>query len=105
MWKRLRRQWKEISAEKPGFRFMAAHGRLRKWEKGRPHRIILSLIVACILILIGTALGFLPGLPGFLLGVPGIILLIGRSRRGAAGMDKLEVGARRCWKRVKGKRS
>lgn len=102
---KLREHWEGILAEEPGRRFAVARDRLREWEQGRLHRIVLSLSVACLLILAGALFGFLPLLPGFTLGVPGLILLIGRTRRGAAGMDRIEVWGRRWWKKMKRGRS
>ncbi|HUQ04515.1 MAG TPA: PGPGW domain-containing protein [Kofleriaceae bacterium] len=90
-------EWKSFKEDEAGERFSNHHRRAQR--KGLAGRIA-RVAIGALLIAGGIFLLFVPG-PGLLVMLFGVALLAGESRWLAERMDRLEIAARRTWRRVR----
>jgi hypothetical protein len=99
---RLRHSYREIVREPAGRRFHRYHKR-RHARTGRGRRMVYSA-TGLLLVILGLVLSLPPLLPGFLLWVPGLALIAGQSGVAARALDRIESGARRLYRWLRGHR-
>jgi hypothetical protein len=98
LWQLVRREWKDLRADRAGQRFRHHHERLHRPEYQKLR--IIALFVGPILAAGGLVMLFIPG-PGLLFIVFGLALLGGQSRKLARLLDRGEPPVRRTLRRVR----
>ena len=99
MFRRIKQKLSSFRQAKPGQRFQQQHAR----GSGKPKSTLIDVLyitVGVVLILAGTLLSLVPGVPGIILALPGLALLAVRFRHFAAFLDKAELIGRRIIQRV-----
>lgn len=93
----------KIKQGTPGRRFIDHYERSRRTEDPRKTRwkTVAYVAAGIALLVFGAFLSLVPGVPGILLAIPAIGLLVARLRFFAVWLDKLEVIARRIWKKLR----
>ena len=93
-----RREWRCFRDDTPGQRFSNHHRREHR-SSSKAARI-LRVVVGAVLIAGGVVMLFIPG-PGLLAILFGVALVAGESNWLASRMDRVEVWARRSWRRLR----
>lgn len=101
LWKRLRTEVQTLRDGNPGRRFQDYTDRRRErrgagWSVSR----IMTFVVGVILVLVGLAIGWLPG-PGGFLSVIGLAVLAQEVPIVAKFLDWAEVTLRRLWEKIR----
>ena len=93
---------RDIRNGEPGRRFLQHYERtrLKEGDRGSFWKTFGYVAAALVLIVGGLIFALTPGIPGFLLWIPGLGLLAARSKRLAMVLDRIEVWARKMWKRL-----
>ncbi len=96
----LKRDIRLLRDGEPGTRFRRFYEVRRRRRSGHAHSRILTLIIAVALILLGAAIGWLPG-PGGFIAIFGLALLATEFRPAARALDATETTLRGMWRRFK----
>jgi hypothetical protein len=87
----------------PGRRFIEHYERSRRSEDPSKTRwkTVAYVAAGIALLIVGALLSLVPGVPGIVLGIPAIGMLVARLRFFAVWLDRVEVGGRRVWKKLR----
>ena len=86
--------WQHIKGGRPGRRFQDYYENMHLARRGVRRRIQ-SMLIALVLIAVGFALGFVPGIPGVILVFLGAAFISTQSRAVARALDWAEMRLRR----------
>jgi hypothetical protein len=89
--------FRRFRAARPGERFMQLHSQMHRGGGGRLWFGI-SVLAGVLLILVGAALGFIPGVPGFLVALLGLGIIAAQVESVARWCDRSERALRRLGK-------
>ena len=105
MFNHLKEDFRLLRTGEPGRRFIDHYRRHRASESKRETRWKTAAYIAgaILLLIIGTLLGFVPGVPGIILTIPAVGLLVARLKFFARFLDRAEATARKAWDRVRGR--
>ena len=103
IYRRLRREYDSIAAGEPGRRFIEHYARQRRGENRHQSagKNVAYVLLGVLLLIGGLLLSLPPGVPGFVLWIPGLGLLVGRLRRFALLLDRVELHLRALCSRVR----
>ena len=96
----MKENWHQLKEGKPGRRFRDYYDERKEHRRGRAAKIA-TIAGGLALIVIGLAIGWLPG-PGGFVAIIGLILLVKEIRPLAAAMDWCERTGRKCWHKLRG---
>lgn len=89
----------------PGRRFIRHYRRHRASESEREAawKTAGYIAIAVVLLTIAGLFSLVPGIPGLVFGIPAIGLLVARLKFFARFLDRTEIGARKLWRRIRGR--
>jgi hypothetical protein len=103
MYQNFKSVFSQLAHAEPGKRFITYY-RYRRARGGRQKwKARLSMILAWLLVFIGVAFSFLPGVPGFIVMLVGLGLIAGRLRGVAIFLDRVERIGRWVYHKITGK--
>ncbi|MDO9522070.1 MAG: hypothetical protein Q7L19_17850 [Pseudohongiella sp.] len=98
MFDSLRKEWHQFHKASPGQRFTELHRR-HAARRGLVRTIL--LLIGGVLIAVGLATLFIPPIPGITLVLLGALFWAQASERAARMGDKIELGIRKGWRRLR----
>src|SRR5687767_14074771 len=97
----LAKDWKQLTRGRPGRRFVDFHQvRCKRRAGGWPRERVVTLTLGIGLVVVGLAIGWLPG-PGGFLAVIGLALLGIEWLRVAKLLDRVELSAWELWRSLR----
>lgn len=103
MLKKLKEDFRHLLHGAPGRRFIRHYRRHRASESKREAawKTASYIAIAIVLLTIAALFSLVPGIPGIVFGIPAIGLLVARLKFFARFLDRVEVSARKAWRRIK----
>ena len=100
MLKSMKESWHELKEGRPGSRFRDYYDDRKENRSSRGGKIA-SIAGGLVLVIVGIAIGWLPG-PGGFVAIIGLALLAKEIRPIAAAMDWSERVLTKCWDKIRG---